>query len=264
MSRLACATNRFRKALASGMMSSRRSRKRRQVDGNGADAVEQIFAQLAVLDGFVRLAIGGGDEAAVGLVAGLAADRADFLVLQHAQQFALRVDRHFGDFVQQQRAAFGLAEQTFAVGVRAGEGAFDGAEQFAFDQFARQGGAIDLDDLALAARAQGVDQVGDHFLARAAFAGDEHRTRRWARCARRCGRPLHDEALEDGRDAAAHGVEGASQRAVLFVLLLVLQRAFDVDQQALRHRSGLFEEMIGAPLGGLDGSFEAWRRRSAR
>ena len=41
---------------------------RRQMNGNGADAVEQIFAQLAVLDGVLGLAVGGGDDAAVGLV----------------------------------------------------------------------------------------------------------------------------------------------------------------------------------------------------
>ena len=67
-----------------------------------------------------------------------------------------------------------MAEQSLAVGVRAGEGAFHGAEQLALDQFARQGGAIDLDDLALAAWAESMDEVGDHFLAGAALAGNQH------------------------------------------------------------------------------------------
>ena len=44
------------------------------------------------------------------------------------------------------RAAFRLAEESFAIGMRAGKRAFDGTEQFALDQFARQRGAIDLDD----------------------------------------------------------------------------------------------------------------------
>ena len=154
MCRLACAANRFRNAFASGMMSSRRSRNGGRCTEMRADAVEQILAQLAVLDGFFGLAIRRGDDAAIGLVTDLAADRPDFLFLQHAQQFALRINGHFGNFVEEQRAAFGLAEQAFAIGMRAGESAFHGAEQFAFDQFARQRGAIDLDDAVLAARAQ--------------------------------------------------------------------------------------------------------------
>ena len=127
---------------------------RRQMHGNRADAVKQILAQLAVLDGVLRLAVGGGDDAAIGLVTRPSADGPDFLFLQHAQQLALRVDRHFGNFIQEQRAAFRLAEQTFAVGVRAGERAFDRAEQFALDQFARQRGAIDFDERPGGARAR--------------------------------------------------------------------------------------------------------------
>ena len=113
---------------------------------DGADAVEQVFTQFAVLDGFVGLAVGGRNDAAVDLVAGGVAHRPHFLVLQHAQQFALRVDGHLGDFIQEQGAALGLAEQSLPVGVGTRESAFLGAKQFAFDQLARQRGAIDLDD----------------------------------------------------------------------------------------------------------------------
>ena len=57
---------------------------------------------------------------------------------------------------------------------RAGEGALFVAEQFALQQRFRDGGAIDLDERPGGARAPGVDDVGHHFLAHAAFAGDEH------------------------------------------------------------------------------------------
>ena len=109
--------------------------------------------------------IGRGHDAAIGFVSDLAADGPDFLVLQHAKQFALGVYRHFGNFIQEERAAFGLAEKTFAIGMRAGERAFDRAEQFAFNQFAGKGGAIDFDDFIFAARAQCVDQIRDDFFA---------------------------------------------------------------------------------------------------
>ncbi len=162
------------------------------MDRDGADAVEQILAQLALGNRFIRLAIGGRDQTAVGFVRGLPTHRTHFLVLQHSQELALGIDWHFGDLVQQQRPAFRQPKQSIAIGVRAGEGAFHGAEELAFDQFARQGGAIDLDDLALAARAESMDEVGDHFLAGSALAGNQH------------GHIAGRDALDRAHDVAHH------------------------------------------------------------
>ena len=111
MFRPAWASNRLRKALASGRMSSRRSRNGGRWIVNGADAVKEVLAQFARLDRLVGLAVGRGDDAAIGLVTGASADGPDFLFLEDAQQLALRVDRHFGNFIQQKRAALGLPEQ---------------------------------------------------------------------------------------------------------------------------------------------------------
>ena len=74
------------------------------------------------------------------------------MVLQHAEQLALRIDRHLGNFIEQQRTALGLAEQTFTVGMRTGERTFDGTEEFTLDQFAGQRRAVDLDDPVFGAR----------------------------------------------------------------------------------------------------------------
>ena len=219
---------------------------------NGADAVIKVLAQFAVLDGVFRLAVGGGDDAAVGLVAGLAADRTDFLVLQDAQQLALRVNGHFGNFIEQQRAAFGLAEKPFAVGVRAGERAFDRAEQFAFDQFAGQGGAIDFDDFVFAARTERVDEVGDDFLARAAFAGDEHGDVAGGDAFDGAHDFLHGGAAENRRGRAAHGFQRAPERAVFLVLLLAFDGALDVGQQLFVFKR-LGEKIVGAAASGFDG-----------
>ena len=225
---------------------------RRQVNRNGADAVIKVLAQFAVLEGVFRLAVGGGDDAAVGLVAGLAADRADFVVLQDAQQLALRVDGHFGDFVEQQRAAFRLAEKTFAVGVRAGERAFDRTEQFAFDQFAGQGGAIDFDDFVFAARTERVEEVGDDFLAGAAFAGDEHGDIAGGDAFNGAHDFLHGGAAENGRRRAAHRFQRAPERAVFLVLLLAFDGALDVGHQLFIFKR-LGEKVIGAAASGFDG-----------
>jgi hypothetical protein len=170
---------------------------RGKMNGDGADAVEQVLAQLAIFNGFVGFAIGGGDDAAIGFVADFAADGAHFLVLQDAEEFALCVDGHFGDFVQEQGATFSLAEEAFAVGVSAGKGALDGAEEFAFDQFAGKGGAVDFDEWPLVPAAQSMNQVRHDFFARAAFTGDQHRNVAWGDAFDGPHDSLHLRALKD-------------------------------------------------------------------
>ena len=203
------------------------------MDRDRADAIKQIFAQLALGNRFVGLAIGGSDQAAVGFIGGLATHRAHFLVLQHAQELALGVHRHFGDFVQQERAAFGLAKQAFAIGVGTGKGPFHGTEQLALDQLARQRRAVDLDDSALAARAEGMDEVGDYFLARAALTGNEHGDVAGRNALDSADDLAHHDALEHRRGGAAHGFERAPQHAGFFRVLTAFQRVVHIGQEFL-------------------------------
>ena len=55
------------------------------------------------------------------------------------------------------------------------EGAFDVAEEFAFEELMRHGRAVDLDERAITPRTRGVDDVRDELLADARFALDQHR-----------------------------------------------------------------------------------------
>jgi hypothetical protein len=167
----------------------------------------------------------------------------------------LGVDGHFGDFVQEQRAAFGLLEEAFAIHVGAGEGAFDGAEELAFDQFAGQGGAVDLDERAFAAGAEVVDEVGDDFLAGAAFAGDEDGDVAGGDFFDGADDGFHGHALENGGGAAAHGGEGFAQGTGLFVEAFVFEGALDGEEEGLGVE-GLVLEMVGAALGGFDGGIK--------
>ena len=84
-------------------------------------------------------------------------------------------ERHFGQLVQEQRAAVGRLEQAGLVAVGAGERALPVAEHLGFEQRLRQRGAVDRHHLLLDAAAVRVDELRDHFLAGARFAGDEHR-----------------------------------------------------------------------------------------
>ena len=83
---------------------------RRQADRHDVEAVEQILAEQALLDQPAQVAMGGGDDADIGLDRRAAADRRVLAFLQHAQQAGLRLGRHVADLVEEQRAAVGLLE----------------------------------------------------------------------------------------------------------------------------------------------------------
>ena len=68
----------------------------------------------------------------------------------------------------------GRFEFAGAPGEGAGEGAFFVAEQLAFQQGFGNGGAVQRDERAAGAAGFAVDMAGEHFLAGAGFACDEH------------------------------------------------------------------------------------------
>ncbi len=106
----------------------------RHADGNHVEAVIEIFAEKIFGDGFVEIAIGGGDDAHIdGNFAG-AADRAHGALLQDAQQLHLHGQSHFADFVEEDGSAAGHFKQSALVLIGSGEGSLQIAEQFAFQQ----------------------------------------------------------------------------------------------------------------------------------
>ena len=147
---------------------------RGNVKGNHIQAVEQIFAEIAALDFFFEILVGGGDNADVHFNGFGGADGFKALLIQRAQQFGLGLERHVADFVEKERATIGLLQLADFVVERAGEAAFAVAEQFAFDQLFGDGGAVHFDKGFVSTRAGGVDSVGDQFLPSAAFAEDQH------------------------------------------------------------------------------------------
>ena len=108
------------------------------------------------------------------LIGCVAADGRVFALLQHAQQPGLRLERHVADLVEEQRAAFGLLETAGHARRRAGEGALLMAEQFRFDQFARNGRHVDGDEGPLAAAAVVMERPRHKLLAGAGLAHDHH------------------------------------------------------------------------------------------
>ena len=104
----------------------------------------------------------------------------------------MQVERQLAHLVEKERALVRQLQPAHLARDGAGERAFLMAEELAFEQAGGNGGAIQLDKGALAARAQAVDGTRQQLLAGSGFALDEH-----------------------GRVGWGHGFNlGAAQRAV--------------------------------------------------
>ena len=104
--------------------------------------------------------------------------------------------------------SFGFLETADALGVRAGERAAFVTEELAFEQGFGDGGAVDLHERAGRAGAPGMNDIGQHFLADAAFAGNQH-----ARVRRRDQRHI----AKDGLHQRAFGDDVRGQLPVFVV-----------------------------------------------
>ena len=103
--------------------------------------------------------------------------RCNCALLQHAQQLGLQLERQLADFVEEDGAVVGQLEPANLRAVGAGVGALLAAEQLALDQVGGEGGAVDGDERAVAARAAAMDGARQEFLARAGLAEEQHRGR---------------------------------------------------------------------------------------
>ena len=117
-----------------------------------------------------EVAIRRRDDAHVHLDRARAADALELLLLQHAQQLGLQIQAHLADLVEQERALVRALERAFDALDRAGERALLVAEEGALDQTFGEGGAVQLDERAVATVARVVDGAREQLLAGARFA----------------------------------------------------------------------------------------------
>ncbi len=142
---------------------------------------------------------------------------------------------------------------------KGGAGAVAVAEELGLDEVFGDGGAVELDEDAVAAEGFGVDGAGDELFAGAGLADDED-----AAVGGRGELDLLAEGL-DGDGVAGDGVAGGELRGELLIFDAELVGLDGVaeDEEGAVEREGLFEEVVGAELGGADGGFDgAVARRS--
>ena len=89
---------------------------------------------MALAHSFFQIAIGGGNDAHIHLHIPHAADAADYLVFEHAQELGLQQRRQFSDFIEEKRAPVCRFEKTLLQRLGIGEGTSFVAEEFGLHQ----------------------------------------------------------------------------------------------------------------------------------
>src|SRR5216683_6086192 len=147
---------------------------RRDVDGEHVQAVVQIFTEAARFHRFLNLHVGCGEHPDIHINQLASAQARKLVILQDVQKFRLQMGAHFRDFVEEDSSL--RCQLKFArFGThRAGKRALFKAEQFGFEQLARERGAIHLDEGLITSSRSHVNQARDDFFSNSAFPIDEH------------------------------------------------------------------------------------------
>ena len=138
---------------------------RRDVHADDIQAVEQIVAEGALGHLFFQVAVRCADDSHIGVEGFVSAHTGEFPFLQNTQEFALHLERHFADFVEEESSFVALLEAADALGGGAGERAFLVTEKLALKEVFGDGGAVDGEESFVAPCAIIVNRDGDEFLA---------------------------------------------------------------------------------------------------
>ena len=146
------------------------------VDIENVQAIVEVISQFAARYRFFGDLIGGGEDANIDGSLDFASQPPQFAVFEDAQQFGLRSDGHFANFVEEKRAALGEFEASRPALKRARKRSFFVSKDFAFDQGFRNRRAIDGNKRLGTPRAKLVNGASDELFARPAGAGNKDRS----------------------------------------------------------------------------------------
>ena len=113
------------------------------------------------MDGPLQVAIAGGNDAHINLNSAAAAQRFELVLLKDPQQFDLRVEGEFADFIEKKAAAVGQFKPPNSPFECAGECSLHVTEKFAFDKSGGNRAAIHFYQRAVLAFAAIVNRAGN-------------------------------------------------------------------------------------------------------
>ena len=108
--------------------------------------MHQVFAKKSLPGAFLEVLVRRCDDAHVRLERRMAADTVILAVGKHAQEAHLKIRRHVTDFIEKQRAAFGLLETAPPRRLRTGERATLVAKELGLEQVLRDRRRVDGDE----------------------------------------------------------------------------------------------------------------------
>src|SRR3972149_2798219 len=148
---------------------------RRKKDIHHVDPIVEIPAEAVLLHPPFKIFIRRGQDPAVDLPFLFAADPEKLFLLENIEEFRLEVHVHFTDFVQEDRPVLRDFEPAIFPPVSSGEGPPFESEELAFQEFPREGGAVDLDERLPRTIGCLVKSLGDQVFSGPALPRDEDR-----------------------------------------------------------------------------------------
>src|ERR1022692_1973963 len=224
---------------------------RRHHERDDIQAVEKVFAEVSLGDFFFEIFVGGGDHADIDGDGVVAADGDETLLLERAQNLGLSLKAHVADFIEKERSAIRLLKLAFLVRGCSGKRRFAVTEKFAVDKVFGKGGAVDLDERIVLAKALGMDGMRHEFFSGAGFAIDQDASVGGRHKSNLLAQSFHWDAVTYDH---ALRLELLSQVKILMTQAAGLECVFYEDE-CLLERERLFGEVIGAELGGADSGF---------
>ncbi len=143
------------------------------MDWEDVQSIVEIVTKLAIGDHLFQIAISGGDQANVGLDQFIAAQTFKLLLLQYAQQFGLKLQRHVAHFIEEQRAFIGQLETSNPLRAGPGKRAALMTKQVAFQQPGWHGGTVHFYHPAGITPTQVVNCAGNQLLTGSGFAENQ-------------------------------------------------------------------------------------------
>ena len=215
---------------------------RGQGDGDRADPVVEIGAERLARDGLEEIVVRRPDEPHVHHALADVAHPSEALLLEDLEELGLHLGVEVPDLVEEQAAAVGRVEQALLGGEGAGEGAALVPEELGLDELPGEPGAVDVDERALGAGADGVDPPREDALAGPGLPEQEHRA---------VGVPEPRDLVLDAVHGERSRHEGVERAAPGRAGGAALDRApDDVGEQVDVHRLG--QEVVGAALDRAD------------
>src|SRR5258708_36938659 len=148
---------------------------RRQHYLDHVQPVIQIEPEFAFLHCLGQISVAGRHDAQVDVNVADAAEPAEGLLFEHAQHLGLHHDRHLADLIEENGTTGSNFENAGFLSAGVSERALLVAEQLAFEQRFRDGGAVEWHERAIVAAPEMMHEVRHEILAPAAPSFEENR-----------------------------------------------------------------------------------------